>query len=328
MTADFNLLSSYSTDTQLAPALLRSSPESKMLELGPKLHSGAPADLDPSSLYSTDSQPAPALVISSLASKLRDWCPKHPILGPARRRTYTSERRRTPYMHASWDLERIREGGRYVCSRVAMGMDPLLEIYSFEGEGIGDDGERDEVVVGCEGAARGVSEPLSSIPTPAPAFTKHALLELLTSERAYANDLALLRDVYMRLAPGYPPSFGFSCTKRPVLGLEISNPGSNASSSSSESTKSSSGTCSSLSSRTVSTVSTSNISVSGLCPPAIQLNVPSIQLNVPTFTQIGLSMTSFPPPDSKAPTQLSRPMCEPPLSVADTRRTMSNRHFS
>ncbi|KAG1800642.1 uncharacterized protein BJ212DRAFT_1487924 [Suillus subaureus] len=316
MTADFNILSSYSTDTQLAPALLRLSPESKMLELGPKLHSGAPADLDPSSLYSTDSQPAPALVISSLASKLRDWCPKHFILGPARRRTYTSERRRTPYMHASWDLERIREGGRYVCSRVAMGMDPLLEIYSFEGEGIGDDGERDEVVVGCEGAARGVSEPLSSIPTPAPAFTKrrHALLELLTSEHAYANDLALLRDVYMRLAP--------------VSGSEISNPGSNASSSSSESTKSSSGTCSSLSSRTVSTVSTSNISVSGLCPPAIQLNVPSIQLNVPTFTQIGLSMTSFPPPDSKAPTQLSRPMCEPPLSVADTRRTMSNRHFS
>ncbi|KAG2090756.1 uncharacterized protein F5147DRAFT_658083 [Suillus discolor] len=42
----------------------------------------------------------------------------------------------------------------------------------------------------------------SSLPTPAPALTKrlHALLELLTSERAYASDLALLRDVYMRLA--------------------------------------------------------------------------------------------------------------------------------
>ncbi|KAG1851458.1 hypothetical protein DFJ58DRAFT_661585 [Suillus subalutaceus] len=85
-------------------------------------------------------------------------------------------------------------------------------------------------------------------PTPAPAITKrqHALLELLTSERAYASDLALIRDVYMRLASGHPPPFGFSCT-RPVSGSEISNPGS---SSSSESTKSSSGTCSSLSSRT------------------------------------------------------------------------------
>ncbi|KAG2337178.1 hypothetical protein BDR05DRAFT_1063387 [Suillus weaverae] len=97
----------------------------------------------------------------------------------------------------------------------------------------------------------------SSIPTPAPALAKrrHALLELLTSERAYASDLALLRDVYMRLASGYPPSFGPSRTKRPVSCSEISNPGSNASSSSSESTKSSSGTCSSLSSCTVSTVS-------------------------------------------------------------------------
>ncbi|KAG1898955.1 uncharacterized protein F5891DRAFT_954615 [Suillus fuscotomentosus] len=81
-------------------------------------------------------------------------------------------------------------------------------------------------------------------PIPAPAITKrqHALLELLTSERAYASDLALIRDVYMRLASGHPPSFGFSCT-RPVSGSEISNPGS---SSSSESTKSSSGTCSSF----------------------------------------------------------------------------------
>lgn len=37
-----------------------------------------------------------------------------------------------------------------------------------------------------------------------PALTKrrHALLELLTSERAYASDLALIRDVYMRLASG------------------------------------------------------------------------------------------------------------------------------
>ncbi|KAG2339561.1 hypothetical protein BDR05DRAFT_613284 [Suillus weaverae] len=153
--------------------------------------------------------------------------------------------------------------------------------------------------------------------TPAPAITKrqHALLELLTSERAYASDLALIRDVYMRLASGHPPPFGFSCT-RPVSGSEISNPGS---SSSSESTKSSSGTCSSLSSRTVSTISTSDISVSGLCPPTIQLNVPSIQLNVPTFTQIVGPLT-----DSKAPKQLLRPVGEPPLSVADTRIIFRN----
>ncbi|KAG2158566.1 uncharacterized protein EDB93DRAFT_1076408 [Suillus bovinus] len=79
-------------------------------------------------------------------------------------------------------------------------------------------------------------------PIPAPAITKrqHALLELLTSERAYASDLALIRDVYMRLASG---------------------------DSSSESTKSSSGTCSSLSSRTVSTISTSDVSVSVGEPP-------------------------------------------------------------
>ncbi|KAG1851655.1 hypothetical protein F4604DRAFT_1933941 [Suillus subluteus] len=58
----------------------------------------------------------------------------------------------------------------------------------------------------------------SSTPTPAPALTnrRHALLELLTSEHAYANDLALLRDVYMRLASGYPPLFGFSYAELPV----------------------------------------------------------------------------------------------------------------
>lgn len=153
-------------------------------------------------------------------------------------------------------------------------------------------------------------------PTPAPAITKrqHALLELLTSERAYASDLALIRDVYMMLASGHPPPFGFSCT-RPVSGSEISNPGS---SSSSESTKSSSGTSSSLSSRTVSTISTSDMSVSGLCPPTRQFNVPSIQLNVPTLTPIG------PLTDSKAPTQLSRPVGEPPLSVTDTRIIFRN----
>lgn len=45
-----------------------------------------------------------------------------------------------------------------------------------------------------------------------PALTKrhHALLELLTSERAYASDLALIRDVYMRLASGESFSSPFS----------------------------------------------------------------------------------------------------------------------
>ncbi|KAG2109217.1 hypothetical protein DEU56DRAFT_920375 [Suillus clintonianus] len=82
------------------------------------------------------------------------------------------------------------------------------------------------------------------LPTPPPALTKHrhALLELLTSERAYASDLALLTDVSMSLATGYPPPFGLSCTKRPVSGSKVSNPGSNAPSSSSQSTKSRSGT--------------------------------------------------------------------------------------
>ncbi|KAG1726883.1 Rho family DH domain-containing guanine nucleotide exchange factor [Suillus paluster] len=45
-----------------------------------------------------------------------------------------------------------------------------------------------------------------SLPTPTPALTKrrHALLELLTSERAYASDLALIRDVYINLASDLP----------------------------------------------------------------------------------------------------------------------------
>ncbi|KAG0694440.1 hypothetical protein DFH29DRAFT_321356 [Suillus ampliporus] len=111
----------------------------------------------------------------------------------------------------------------------------------------------------------------------------------------------------------YPPSFGFS-NVRPVSGSEVSNPGS---SSSSESTKSSSGTSSSSSSRTASTISTSDTSTSGLCPPTIQLNVPSLQLTVPTL-QIG------PPPDSRALTQLSRPACEPPLSITDIRIIFRN----
>ncbi|KAG1812292.1 hypothetical protein EV424DRAFT_1327128 [Suillus variegatus] len=86
-------------------------------------------------------------------------------------------------------------------------------------------------------------------PIPAPAITKrqHALLELLTSERAYASDLALIRDVYMRLASG--ESFYFLSPLKKC-------------------------TCSSLSSRTVSTISTSDVSVSSLCPPTIQLNPP------------------------------------------------------
>jgi hypothetical protein len=145
------------------------------------------------------------------------------------------------------------------------------------------------------------SQPMS---TQAPALTKrrHALLELLTSERAYASDLALIRDVYMRLAsgespfefpsfsnpsfiPGHPPPFRFS-SPRPASGSRISNSGSNTSSSSSGSSL---GTSSPSSSRTVSTVST-DISVAGFgAPPKIQLTVPSVQLTVPT--QIGTSIT-------------------------------------
>ncbi|OJA17335.1 hypothetical protein AZE42_05918 [Rhizopogon vesiculosus] len=158
-------------------------------------------------------------------------------------------------------------------------------------------------------------------PPTTPALTKrrHALLELLTSERAYASDLALIRDVYMRLASGYPPTFRFS-SARPVSGSGISNSGSNTSSSSSGSTTSR-GTCSSSSSRTVSTVSTSDISTSGLCaPPMIQLNVPSVQLTVPI--QIGDPSNTNVPPTS---TQLSRsPASEPPLSITDVRIIFRN----
>ncbi|KAG0699604.1 hypothetical protein DFH29DRAFT_1001843 [Suillus ampliporus] len=56
--------------------------------------------------------------------------------------------------------------------------------------------------------AVGEQDPTMAPSPPTPALTKHrhALLELLTSERAYASNLALIRDVYMRLASGstYP----------------------------------------------------------------------------------------------------------------------------
>lgn len=47
------------------------------------------------------------------------------------------------------------------------------------------------------------------VPPPDPAFPKrkHALIELLSSERAYASDLALIRDIHIPLALGQPAPF-------------------------------------------------------------------------------------------------------------------------
>lgn len=49
--------------------------------------------------------------------------------------------------------------------------------------------------------------PVVTLPDSALSKRKHALLELLTSERAYASDLALIRDIHMPLALGQPASF-------------------------------------------------------------------------------------------------------------------------
>ncbi|KAG9105509.1 hypothetical protein FRC07_009225, partial [Ceratobasidium sp. 392] len=57
-------------------------------------------------------------------------------------------------------------------------------------------------------SASGASTPASgTTPPPKTAKRTHALLELLSSERAYASDLALIRDIYLPLARGAPSSF-------------------------------------------------------------------------------------------------------------------------
>ncbi|QRV98408.1 RhoGEF domain protein [Ceratobasidium sp. AG-Ba] len=53
----------------------------------------------------------------------------------------------------------------------------------------------------------GASTPGSVSAPPKTAKRTHALLELLSSERAYASDLALIRDIYLPLAKGLPSSF-------------------------------------------------------------------------------------------------------------------------
>ncbi|KAH7921646.1 hypothetical protein BV22DRAFT_1018978 [Leucogyrophana mollusca] len=77
-----------------------------------------------------------------------------------------------------------------------------------------------------------------------PVITKrtHALLELLTSERAYASDLALIRDIHIPLALGQPAPFSVTTPAVPALS-------------------------SGCSSRTVSTASDSSTSSSQLGPP-------------------------------------------------------------
>ncbi|KAG8687924.1 hypothetical protein FRC08_011708 [Ceratobasidium sp. 394] len=53
----------------------------------------------------------------------------------------------------------------------------------------------------------GASTPGSTSAPPKTAKRTHALLELLSSERAYASDLALIRDIYLPLARGAASSF-------------------------------------------------------------------------------------------------------------------------
>ncbi|KIJ66118.1 hypothetical protein HYDPIDRAFT_27311 [Hydnomerulius pinastri MD-312] len=88
----------------------------------------------------------------------------------------------------------------------------------------------------------------------------HALVELLNSERAYASDLALIRDIHIPLALGQPAPFNTSSTPSPPP----FSPGSGSGSSS----------------RTVSTASDSSTTSSQLGPPMTRDDVRIIFGNI------------------------------------------------
>ncbi|KAI6145479.1 hypothetical protein BKA82DRAFT_995591 [Pisolithus tinctorius] len=88
----------------------------------------------------------------------------------------------------------------------------------------------------------------------------HALFELLSSERAYASDLALIRDIHIPLALGQPPPFSPTGSGSPPLFPSGSGSGS--------------------SSRTVSTASDSSTSSSQLGPPMSREDVRHIFGNI------------------------------------------------
>lgn len=88
----------------------------------------------------------------------------------------------------------------------------------------------------------------------------HALFELLSSERAYASDLALIRDIHIPLALGQPPPFSPTGSGSPPPFPSDSGSGS--------------------SSRTVSTASDSSTSSSQLGPPMSREDVRHIFGNI------------------------------------------------
>ncbi|KAF9494134.1 hypothetical protein BDN71DRAFT_1449211 [Pleurotus eryngii] len=122
------------------------------------------------------------------------------------------------------------------------------------------------VPVRPSGSQRPDSPPLPSPPSPkelketkakAKAMTKrqHALHELLSSERAFASDLALIREVHIPLAMGLPASFSLPAAPQEGTSTEIvvSNGSRTLSTASSSTTSSASTNFSSASSSTAAT---------------------------------------------------------------------------
>lgn len=66
-----------------------------------------------------------------------------------------------------------------------------------------------------------VQEEVKEVKTKQVSKRTHALLELLNSERAYASDLALIRDVHIPLALGESSSFSFSCSSASFLSVLV-----------------------------------------------------------------------------------------------------------
>jgi hypothetical protein len=113
------------------------------------------------------------------------------------------------------------------------------------------------------------TSPVATSSSPPPIATKtskraHALLELLSSERAYASDLALISQVHIPLAQGHPPPYQLPA---PLPTPPNSNPSSSAASVSTRGSGSSDGF-----QNTVSSVKPLKVSVKGKSKATIPLS--------------------------------------------------------